>query len=153
MRGPIQEPPEPIPVALLLASNFPCLFDFSEVHDVAWSPDDRFAVTACIDNSLNLWRVDAATAQKPAFTSWHNGVPRSEQSPLATWKAHNNWVRGVAWDPLGKVRCHSLGLCTTTTLYHHHPLCFWAAVLASLPVMMARYRCFSTSTVHCFRRR
>lgn len=66
----------------------------TEVQDVAWSPDDRMLATCSIDNTILIWDVGVA------------GVSEVMTQPLHTLTGHNGWVKGVAWDPVGKVHSH-----------------------------------------------
>ncbi|RLN97122.1 hypothetical protein BBJ28_00010135 [Nothophytophthora sp. Chile5] len=62
----------------------------ADVEDVAWSPDDRMLATCSIDNSILVWDV---------------GIGRLSEvmtRPLQTLLGHSGWVKGVAWDPVGK---------------------------------------------------
>ncbi|KAL3235291.1 Chromatin assembly factor 1 subunit p60 [Nakaseomyces bracarensis] len=52
----------------------------SEVYDVCWSPDDKYIVTASIDNSVKVFNV-------------------SNGNCVAYVKDHNHYVQGVTWDP------------------------------------------------------
>ena len=63
----------------------------SDVADVAWSPDDRMLATCSIDNTILIWDVGLG------------GLTEVMTQPLQTLTGHNGWVKGVAWDPVGKV--------------------------------------------------
>lgn len=63
----------------------------ADVADVAWSPDDRMLATCSIDNTILIWDVGAG------------GLSEVMTQPLQTLTGHNGWVKGVAWDPVGKV--------------------------------------------------
>ncbi|CAI1615498.1 hypothetical protein SEUBUCD646_0M00450 [Saccharomyces eubayanus] len=55
----------------------------AEIYDLAWSPDNRYIVVACMDNSIRLFDVGAGT--------------------LVCGQAdHGHYVQGVAWDPLNQ---------------------------------------------------
>jgi len=56
---------------------------FSEISDVAWSRDEKYLVTASIDNSSILWNVE-----------------KSQQ--LQRFEGHKNYVSGVTVDPFFK---------------------------------------------------
>lgn len=65
------------------------------MQDVAWSPDDRMLATCSIDNTILIWDVGVT------------GVAAVMSQPLQTLTGHSGWVKGVAWDPVGKVGCSS----------------------------------------------
>jgi protein HIRA/HIR1 len=69
-----------------------CCGNATDVADVAWSPDDRMLATCSIDNTILIWDVSAG------------GLSEVMTQPLQTLTGHNGWVKGVAWDPIGKVR-------------------------------------------------
>lgn len=75
----------------------------SEVHDICWSPNDAFVITACEDGHLYLWDVLIVSEKEPRAQSWHNDLPTVRLQPVVSWEAHSQ-VKGVAWDPLAKVR-------------------------------------------------
>ena len=31
---------------------------FSDILDIAWSPDDRFLASGSVDNTVNIWNAD-----------------------------------------------------------------------------------------------
>lgn len=66
------------------------------MQDLAWSPDDRMLATCSIDNTILIWDVGVA------------GVSEVMTQPLHTLTGHSGWVKGVAWDPVGKVRLDSI---------------------------------------------
>ncbi|UCS21788.1 uncharacterized protein HLK63_J06391 [Nakaseomyces glabratus] len=55
----------------------------SEIYDLSWSPDDKYLVTASMDNSLKVFNVDTGNC-------------------VAFAKDHNHYVQGVTWDPLNQ---------------------------------------------------
>ncbi|TDH72336.1 uncharacterized protein CCR75_003423 [Bremia lactucae] len=63
-----------------------------DVADVAWSPDDRMLATCSIDNTILIWDVGIGV------------ISEVMTQPLQTLTGHNGWVKGVAWDPVGKVK-------------------------------------------------
>ncbi|GMF34221.1 unnamed protein product [Phytophthora fragariaefolia] len=58
-------------------------------EDVA---DATAAAGCCIDNTILIWDVGVGN------------VSEVMTQPLQTLTGHNGWVKGVAWDPVGKVR-------------------------------------------------
>ena len=65
----------------------------ADVADVAWSPDDRMLAICSIDNTILIWDVGVV-----------GGLSDITTQPIQTLTGHNGWVKGVAWDPVGKVR-------------------------------------------------
>ena len=55
----------------------------SDVIDLAWNRADKFLATASLDNSIMVWKGDAKFER------------------VATLKGHTNFVKGIAWDPVG----------------------------------------------------
>ncbi|EJT41279.1 CAC2-like protein [Saccharomyces kudriavzevii IFO 1802] len=55
----------------------------AEIYDLAWSPDNRSIVVACMDNSIRLFDVGAGTL-------------------VCSQSDHGHYVQGVAWDPLNQ---------------------------------------------------
>ncbi|CAI4677666.1 AKH_1a_G0038680.mRNA.1.CDS.1 [Saccharomyces cerevisiae] len=55
----------------------------AEIYDLAWSPDNRNIVVACMDNSIRLFDVGAGTL-------------------VCGQSDHGHYVQGVAWDPLNQ---------------------------------------------------
>lgn len=52
-----------------------------EIYDLSWSPDDRYIVTASMDNAIKIFDVEAGKR-------------------ILTVTDHNHYVQGVVWDPL-----------------------------------------------------
>ena len=75
-----------------------CVYN-ADVADVAWSPDDRMLATCSIDNTILIWDVGVIGGLSDVMTQ-----------PMQTLTGHNGWVKGVAWDPVGKVRMIARGV-------------------------------------------
>ncbi|RHY11857.1 hypothetical protein DYB25_008321 [Aphanomyces astaci] len=60
----------------------------ADVQDLAWSPDDRMLATCSIDNSILIWSMDHLSSVMT--------------HPIQHLSGHQGWVKGVAWDPVGK---------------------------------------------------
>ncbi|RQM19236.1 hypothetical protein B5M09_010178 [Aphanomyces astaci] len=68
----------------------------ADVQDLAWSPDDRMLATCSIDNSILIWSMDHLSSVMT--------------HPIQHLSGHQGWVKGVAWDPVGKeFACCALG--------------------------------------------
>eukprot|EP00903_Cladosiphon_okamuranus_P014287 g13270.t1 len=71
-----------------------------DVLDCAWSPDDSMLVSCSIDNKVIVWRLPTADGEE--------GRPSSSTStakilnPFQTLEQHTSFVKGVAWDPIGR---------------------------------------------------
>lgn len=55
--------------------------DACEIYDLAWSPNDRYIVTASMDNAVRVFDVEAGKR-------------------VVSVTDHNHYVQGVIWDPL-----------------------------------------------------
>ncbi|GAV55939.1 hypothetical protein ZYGR_0AZ01110 [Zygosaccharomyces rouxii] len=55
--------------------------DAFEIYDLAWSPNDRYIVTASMDNAVRIFDVEAGKR-------------------VVSVSDHNHYVQGVVWDPL-----------------------------------------------------
>ncbi|KAI8818420.1 WD40-repeat-containing domain protein [Fimicolochytrium jonesii] len=55
----------------------------AEIYDLAWSPDAAYIISACINNTAQIFSV-------------------SEQKCIQVLTDHGHFVQGVAWDPLGQ---------------------------------------------------
>ncbi|KAJ1339738.1 hypothetical protein BSLG_005644 [Batrachochytrium salamandrivorans] len=53
----------------------------SELYDLTWSPDGRFILSACVDNTCRIYNV-------------------AENKCVHVMTDHQHFVQGVAWDPL-----------------------------------------------------
>ena len=62
-----------------------------DVLDLDWSPRGMLA-SASIDNSVLVW--DMRALGQPGCPAMH--------SPLRVLKMHENYVKGVSFDPMGK---------------------------------------------------
>jgi WD40 repeat protein len=72
------------------------------VNDVAWSPCGTKLATVGSDSNLLVWDCEEA-ALGPVVTTKGSLVTR----PLIDLKgAHSAYIRGVSWDPVGKVSHH-----------------------------------------------
>eukprot|EP00752_Nemacystus_decipiens_P011990 g10630.t1 len=71
-----------------------------DVLDCAWSPDDSMLVSCSIDNKVIVWRLPAADGEDgrlPSSTSTAKLL-----NPFQTLERHTSFVKGVAWDPIGR---------------------------------------------------
>ena len=59
---------------------------------MCWSPDSQFLASCSVDNTIRIWRIDAV-AIRESYVS----------TPVAVLKEHRGFVKGIDWDPLGKV--------------------------------------------------
>lgn len=57
--------------------------DAFEIYDLSWSPDNRYIVTASMDNAVKIFDVEAGQR-------------------ILSLTDHNHYVQGVVWDPLNE---------------------------------------------------
>ncbi|KAA0195052.1 Protein HIRA [Fasciolopsis buskii] len=63
-----------------------------DIIDLAWSQDGRNLASASVDNNVNVWcRLSTASGAAPG-----------QFSLLTTLRGHRGFVKGVAWDPIGR---------------------------------------------------
>ncbi|THD28144.1 Protein HIRA [Fasciola hepatica] len=63
-----------------------------DIIDLAWSQDGRKLASASVDNNVIVWcRLSTATGAAPG-----------QFSLLTTLRGHRGFVKGVAWDPIGR---------------------------------------------------
>ena len=55
----------------------------SDIHDIAWSPDNQRLASASVDNSIIVWS-------------------RKSDMPVIKLQGHTGYVKGVAWDPISR---------------------------------------------------
>ena len=72
-----------------------------DVVGLAWSPDGHWLASCSLDNTVCVWEARAAADEAAA-----GGVCRFVREPLAVLKGHQSTVKGLAWDPIGKVRVY-----------------------------------------------
>ena len=63
----------------------------SDVVDLAWAPRDDMLASCSVDNTVRVWRVSMHSQQ--------THLPEC----LAVLTGHSGMVKGVAWDPMGKL--------------------------------------------------
>lgn len=73
--------------------RFPYNGHTSGVNDLSWSPNGQYIASASSDTTVQVW------ASTDGSTSPGSSSP---DSPIFTYRGHNNAVRGVAWSPDGK---------------------------------------------------
>jgi protein HIRA/HIR1 len=75
-----------------------------DVLEVAWGPGDSMLASCSIDNSVMVWKVpdrgggDGLHGRLGAAAAVGCRVLR----PYKTLQGHQSWVKGLAWDPVGK---------------------------------------------------
>ncbi len=69
------------------------------MNDVSWSPCGTRLASCSTDGSVMIWDI-TEHGLGPVLTSSGSLVTRPYVHLPA---AHEGWVRGIAWDPVGKV--------------------------------------------------
>ena len=68
----------------------------ADVIDLAWAPHSRHMASCSLDSAVLIWDIQAAVFRFQA-EGGNVVVP-----PLRRLKHHTSWVKGLAWDPVGR---------------------------------------------------